>query len=249
MYRKSCLSHLNLFENWHVPELQLSIILSGDLLIILTSIPQAFAEFATRDDALMVSAYSVKHLMRHVLLTGLPGLVPAALHTGHLLPYLKPRNSHLSVCCVQALSKNGKYLGDRYVRLLHVPKQEMEEQVRLGTLAIPGAHVKMRQKMTCGPGMDGGMRGGAGPYSADGLRRMMPTGPQGLQEISGYGALPVVMPGMHPAMSQHSMQPPGQPGMGIGMSPSGMHSSVFPGSMALPEQQQQPLQTSNPPPG
>jgi hypothetical protein len=32
---------------------------------------------------------------------------------------------------LQALSKNGEYLGDRYVRLLHVPKQEMEEQVRL----------------------------------------------------------------------------------------------------------------------
>jgi hypothetical protein len=35
---------------------------------------------------------------------------------------------------LQALSKNGEYLGDRYVRLLHVPKQEMEEQVRLVTL-------------------------------------------------------------------------------------------------------------------
>lgn len=37
----------------------------------------------------------------------------------------------LLLCCpvLQALSKNGEYLGDRYVRLLHVPKQEMEEQV------------------------------------------------------------------------------------------------------------------------
>jgi len=36
------------------------------------------------------------------------------------------------------MSKNGAYIGERYVRLLHVPKQEMQEQVRLGTVAIPG---------------------------------------------------------------------------------------------------------------
>ena len=30
---------------------------------------------------------------------------------------------------VQALDKNGEYIGERYVRLLHVPKSEMEEQV------------------------------------------------------------------------------------------------------------------------
>ena len=30
----------------------------------------------------------------------------------------------------QALSKNGEYIGERYVRLLHVPRSEMEEQVR-----------------------------------------------------------------------------------------------------------------------
>lgn len=29
---------------------------------------------------------------------------------------------------LQALSKNGEYIGERYVRLLHVPKSEMEEQ-------------------------------------------------------------------------------------------------------------------------
>ena len=36
------------------------------------------------------------------------------------------------------MAKNGAYMGERYVRLLHVPKQEMNEQVRLGTIAIPG---------------------------------------------------------------------------------------------------------------
>jgi hypothetical protein len=43
------------------------------------------------------------------------------------------------------MSKNGAYIGERYVRLLHVPKQEMQEQVRLGTIAIPGnAHRRAR---------------------------------------------------------------------------------------------------------
>lgn len=36
-----------------------------------------------------------------------------------------------------AMRKNGEYIGDRYVKLLHVPKQEMEEQVKFGTAAIP----------------------------------------------------------------------------------------------------------------
>lgn len=47
----------------------------------------------------------------------------------------------------QALAKNGEYIGERYVRLLHVPKSEMEEQVRLGTLAIPGAAAKLRSRL------------------------------------------------------------------------------------------------------
>jgi heterogeneous nuclear ribonucleoprotein F/H len=43
------------------------------------------------------------------------------------------------------MSKNGAYIGERYVRLLHVPKQEMQEQVRLGTIAVPGnAHRRGR---------------------------------------------------------------------------------------------------------
>lgn len=48
---------------------------------------------------------------------------------------------------LKALSKNGEYLGGRYIRLLHVPRAEMEEQVRLGTLAVPGAAARMRSRM------------------------------------------------------------------------------------------------------
>lgn len=47
----------------------------------------------------------------------------------------------------QALSKNGEFIGERYVRLLHVPVTEMEEQVRLGTLAIPGNAAKLRSRL------------------------------------------------------------------------------------------------------
>lgn len=65
--------------------------------------------------------------------------------------------------CLQALAKNGEYIGERYVRLLHVPKSEMEEQVRLGTLAIPGTAAKVRSRQTrpSRPMMGGGgyMRG------------------------------------------------------------------------------------------
>ena len=34
------------------------------------------------------------------------------------------------------MSKNGAYIGERYVRLLHVPWQEMQEQVRLRTAGV-----------------------------------------------------------------------------------------------------------------
>jgi hypothetical protein len=53
------------------------------------------------------------------------------------------------------MSKNGEYIGERYVRLLHVPRQEMEEQVRMGTLAVPGAAAKYRQRRAK-PGFEGG---------------------------------------------------------------------------------------------
>ncbi|GAX83059.1 hypothetical protein CEUSTIGMA_g10485.t1 [Chlamydomonas eustigma] len=48
---------------------------------------------------------------------------------------------------VKALTKNGDFLGERYVRLLHVPASEMEEQVRLGTLAVPGNAAKLRARI------------------------------------------------------------------------------------------------------
>lgn len=35
------------------------------------------------------------------------------------------------------MQKNGEYIGDRYVKLLHVPTREMDEQVKYGTAAIP----------------------------------------------------------------------------------------------------------------
>lgn len=42
------------------------------------------------------------------------------------------------------MSKNGEFIGERYVRLLRVPVTEMEEQSRRGTLAIPG---KLRSRL------------------------------------------------------------------------------------------------------
>ena len=44
----------------------------------------------------------------------------------------------------QAMANNGQYMGERFVRLLPVGTSEMEEQVRMGTLAIPAS---MRNKM------------------------------------------------------------------------------------------------------
>lgn len=40
------------------------------------------------------------------------------------------------------MSMNGKYIGDRYVKLLHVPRQEMVEQVAFGTTVIPSARTR-----------------------------------------------------------------------------------------------------------
>jgi len=47
------------------------------------------------------------------------------------------------------MSNSGKFMGERFVRLLPVPTAEMEEQVRMGTLAIPGNFEKniMRSKI------------------------------------------------------------------------------------------------------
>ncbi|GFR41617.1 hypothetical protein Agub_g2342 [Astrephomene gubernaculifera] len=93
---------------------------------------------------------------------------------------------------LKALSKNGEYIGQRYVRLLHVPRSEMEEQVRLGTLAIPGAAAKLRSRM---------MRSQQQRNNAI----FMPTGPVQL--------VPTVLPGGRPIMT---MGPPGAgPNAGI----------------------------------
>ena len=64
-----------------------------------------------------------------------------------------PLRAPLGMCKfdLQALSKNGEYLGERYIRLLHVPRTEMEDQVRLGTLAVPGAAARMRSRVVRGP--------------------------------------------------------------------------------------------------
>ncbi|EFJ47748.1 hypothetical protein VOLCADRAFT_117772 [Volvox carteri f. nagariensis] len=70
---------------------------------------------------------------------------------------------------LKALSKNGEYIGQRYVRLLHVPRAEMEEQVRLGTLAIPGAAAKLRSRM-----MRSQQRNSA-VYMATGPLQLVPT--------------------------------------------------------------------------
>ena len=43
------------------------------------------------------------------------------------------------------MAKNGEFIGDRYIRLLHVPVEEMEEQVRHGTSVVPGNYKKGRQ--------------------------------------------------------------------------------------------------------
>ncbi|KAF5831077.1 hypothetical protein DUNSADRAFT_13633 [Dunaliella salina] len=96
---------------------------------------------------------------------------------------------------LKALNKNGEYIGERYVRLLHVPKSEMEEQVRLGTLAIPGTAAKLRSRI-----MRGGHQGGALPQRSS----MMGGGPQG-----AYGAPPLVpAPGMPPGLGGPRGPPP-----------------------------------------
>eukprot|EP00878_Enallax_costatus_P011916 GHUV01012440.1.p1 GENE.GHUV01012440.1~~GHUV01012440.1.p1 ORF type:complete len:351 (+),score=95.24 GHUV01012440.1:408-1460(+) len=141
---------------------------------------------------------------------------------------------------LQALSKNGEYLGDRYVRLLHVPKQEMEEQVRLGTLAIPGAQAKMRQKMMRNSGPVDSMN----PYAAgDPLMHggMLSGAQQGLQDLgaAGGGFHGPLAHGLMPHSMAQGMQHP-LPGMTLGMGPTGamgaasmMHPTMVPGSMGM----------------
>ncbi|GLC42385.1 hypothetical protein PLESTB_000652500 [Pleodorina starrii] len=94
---------------------------------------------------------------------------------------------------LKALSKNGEYIGQRYVRLLHVPRAEMEEQVRLGTLAIPGAAAKLRSRMIRSQQRNNAV------YMATGPVQLMPT----------------VMPGGRPVMAAMG---PGGPGPNAAMS-------------------------------
>ncbi|KAG2452074.1 hypothetical protein HYH02_003110 [Chlamydomonas schloesseri] len=87
---------------------------------------------------------------------------------------------------LKALSKNGEYIGQRYVRLLHVPRAEMEEQVRLGTLAIPGAAAKIRSRMMRSQQRNMGYM--AGPVQL--MPSMMPSGRpvMGMGPPGGIGA-------------------------------------------------------------
>lgn len=162
---------------------------------------------------------------------------------------------------LQALSKNGEYLGDRYVRLLHVPKQEMEEQVRLGTLAIPGAQAKMRQKMMRGGGgMDALAGNSSGAhYGADALQQQMhgvlQGQPGGLQDLSGghggypqHGGLPGLMQHVPHSMGQPGMGHHLQPGMSLAMGPGGGGGGMLPhpGMMQGMGEQHMQLQMANP---
>ncbi|GFH06305.1 uncharacterized protein HaLaN_00913, partial [Haematococcus lacustris] len=72
---------------------------------------------------------------------------------------------------VRALSKNGQFIGERYVRLLHVTKNEMEEQSRLGTLAIPGAAAKLRSRI-----LRSQSRGPFNPYMFMAPQLLLPPG-------------------------------------------------------------------------
>lgn len=63
--------------------------------------------------------------------------LPAGTHGAKHGPEGSKLFLSIGIVVVQAMSRNGQYIGERYVKLLHVPKQEMEEQVKFGTAAIP----------------------------------------------------------------------------------------------------------------
>lgn len=50
-----------------------------------------------------------------------------------------------AACAVQALKKRGHYLKKRYIKILQVSYQEMQEQVLLGTAAIPSLRPQNRR--------------------------------------------------------------------------------------------------------
>eukprot|EP00198_Chlamydomonas_reinhardtii_P002932 XP_001692268.1 predicted protein [Chlamydomonas reinhardtii] len=111
---------------------------------------------------------------------------------------------------LKALSKNGEYIGQRYVRLLHVPRAEMEEQVRLGTLAIPGAAAKIRSRMMRSQQRNMGYMAGPVqlmPSMMPGGRPVMGMGPPGgigapYGQTAGPGQTPVESRLWQPAYSQ-----------------------------------------------
>lgn len=95
--------------------------------------------------------------------------------------------------------------------------------MRLGTLAIPGAQAKMRQRMMRGGGPHGGLDGPGG-YGGDALQQvhagMLQGGQQAVPDVPGGGGYPHGLPGLG---MPHSM---GQPGMhhplgGMGLGPMG----------------------------
>lgn len=110
----------------------------------------------------------------------------------------------------------------------------MEEQVRLGTLAIPGAQAKMRQKLM----RHGGAVDNMNPYAAaDPLVHgsVLSGAQQGLQDL-GAGAGGFHGPLAHGLMP-HSMA---QQGMPLSMGPAGamgassmMHPTMVPSSMGM----------------
>lgn len=171
-----------------------------------------------------------------------------------------PRLLHVAIACclgllrAQALSKNGEYLGDRYVRLLHVPKQEMEEQVRLGTLAIPGAQAKMRQKMMRNSGAVEAMPGSRGPYGGgDPLQHgVLQGGQQLVPELGGAGPVGAYPHAPLPGLGMpHSMGQPGmahhlQPGMNLAMGPGMGGPNAGPHPSMVGSEQHVPLQMGNP---
>lgn len=124
------------------------------------------------------------------------------------------------------MARNGEYLGDRYVRLLHVPRQEMEEQVSMGTLAIPGQAAKLRQRMMGGwGGQDGGYMGdSSNPLVQAQLQAGHGGGMGGLyggaagMQLSMRG-MPGIAPGMGPGLAMRGPGGMGPMGPMAGMAP------------------------------
>ncbi|KAI8462311.1 MAG: hypothetical protein J3K34DRAFT_501516 [Monoraphidium minutum] len=151
---------------------------------------------------------------------------------------------------LQAMSKNGAYIGERYVRLLHVPKQEMQEQVqmarvRLGTIAIPGnAHRRSRlqqqavaaaaaqsfaaQQHAAMHGLRGGGGGGGGyDMGGGGYHALQAYGLEAPQQLLPHGAVLAHAGGgprvveVHPGYAAMGPGPGGGGGMVMAHGPPG----------------------------